>query len=117
MSKRKKFLKKKLQDYVDRTAPLRELHSELFPEESDFLYDSYADAQDRARGVSPMNQEYIDRVNIRRREMGVKPYELKDNSPEIDVLNMTSEAMFDSWSYCRKVLRGEIEKGTKCNVI
>ncbi|NDV27525.1 hypothetical protein [Desulfovibrio sp. JC010] len=117
MSKRKKFLKKKMQDYVDRTAPLRNLHCELFPEEYDHVYDSIADAQDRARGVSPMRQEYIDKVNARRRKVGVKPYELKDNSPEIDVLNMESEVMINSWEYCQKVLNGEIEKGVKCNAI
>ena len=111
MSKRKKLLKKKLQDYVDRTAPLRNLHNELFPEEYDHIYDSIADARDRANGISPMRQKYVDEVNVRRRDMGVKPYELKDNSPEIDVCNMNSEAMLTSWEYCKKVLSGDIVKG------
>lgn len=106
MSKRKKFLKKKMQDYVDRTAPLREIHYELFPEEYDHMYDSNADARDRANGISPMRQGYVDKVNARRRKMGVRPYELKDDSPEIDVLNMESEAMIDSWEYCRKAING-----------
>lgn len=116
MSKRKKFLKKKMQDYIDRTAPLREIHYELFPEEYDHMFDSNADARDRANGISPMRQEYVDKVNARRREMGVKPYELKDNSPEVDVRNMTSEDMVTSWEYCRKVISGEIVKGERCKV-
>jgi hypothetical protein len=33
-------------------------HTELFPEESDFFYDSIADANDRRQGINPMSKEY-----------------------------------------------------------
>lgn len=81
------------------------------------MYGSIAAAHERKMGTSPMRQEYyVDKVNYRRRSMGVRPYELKEDSPEIDVLNMKSEIMLDSWGYCRKVLDGEVLKGDAYNV-
>ena len=32
-----------------------QIHSELFPEEYDFMMDSICDAKDRRRGLNPMN--------------------------------------------------------------
>lgn len=49
---------------------MRELHVAIFPEEYDFHYDSIADVSDRHRGISPMSRDYIERVNVRRREFG-----------------------------------------------
>lgn len=51
----------------------RKLHIERFPEEYDHQYDSLADAADRAKGINPMSQEYIEEVNQRRKDAGVPP--------------------------------------------
>jgi hypothetical protein len=52
---------------------VKEIHFELFPEEYDCMMDSNADATDRRRGKNPMNSEYTEKVNTRRKEMGVPP--------------------------------------------
>ncbi|XOB90755.1 hypothetical protein ACMC9M_10360 [Pseudomonadota bacterium 24LQ007] len=49
------------------------IHADRFPEEYDHYYDSIADAKDRSRGINPMSQEYIDKVNARRQKLGVAP--------------------------------------------
>lgn len=49
----------------------KEIHFELFPEEYDHMMDSIADAKDRRRGINPMSEEYTQRVNARRKELGV----------------------------------------------
>ena len=49
------------------------LHIEMFPEEYDHMLDSIADAGDRSRGINPMNAEYIAKVAVRRKELGVSP--------------------------------------------
>lgn len=49
------------------------IHFELFPEEYDSMMDSIADAKDRRMGINPMNEEYTERVNARRKELGVPP--------------------------------------------
>ena len=48
-----------------------QLHKDLFYEESDSFYDSYADAQDRKRGKNPMNLEYQEKVNAKRKALEV----------------------------------------------
>jgi len=42
------------------------IHSELFPEEYDFIYDDHVDAKLRKQGYNPMSQDYIAMVNERR---------------------------------------------------
>jgi len=51
----------------------RELHSELFPEETDFMMDSSSEAKERRRGKNPMNPDYTEMVNARRQSLGVPP--------------------------------------------
>jgi hypothetical protein len=51
----------------------KKVHFELFPEEYDFMMDSIADTRDRRRGVNPMNPDYTNRVNARRKKLGVPP--------------------------------------------
>ena len=51
----------------------KRLHFELFPEEYDHMMDSIADARDRRKGRNPMNEDYIRRVDARRKEQGVPP--------------------------------------------
>ena len=47
------------------------LHQELFAEEYDFMYDSIADSNDRAKGINPMSKEYQLKVAEKRRRLGV----------------------------------------------
>ena len=47
------------------------LHSELFAEEYDFMYDSIADSKDRAKGINPMSKEYQLKVAKKRKRLGV----------------------------------------------
>ena len=56
---------------IDKIA--RRRHLTRYPEEYDFMNDSSADASDRRRGINPMSQEYIAKVNKRRKEYGVSP--------------------------------------------
>ena len=51
----------------------RAIHAEDFGEEYDFMYDSVFDKVDRDNGISPMNQEYIDKYTKKRKRLGVKP--------------------------------------------
>ncbi len=51
----------------------RKIHIEWFPEEYDHMYDSIADANDRAKGINPMSAEYIAEVGARRAERSVTP--------------------------------------------
>ena len=50
-----------------------QVHSEMFPEEYDFMMDSSWDASDRRKGKNPMITEHTERVNIRRKKLGVPP--------------------------------------------
>ena len=78
-------------------------HLELFPEEYDYIYDSIADARDRARGLNPMSQSYIDKVNERRIKLGVKPYEITDNSPRNHQLAIDDTSLIDSELYVERL--------------
>lgn len=49
------------------------LHSSLFPEEYDFMSDSSSDANDRKRGINPMSEEYIKKMNVKREALGFRP--------------------------------------------
>lgn len=49
----------------------RSIHAEKFPEEYDFMYDSGVDAKERSRGINPMSQEYIEKIRMKRKELGV----------------------------------------------
>ena len=59
------------QEFFDKA--VRTLHSEIFPEENDFYGDSCVDANNRDRGINPMDSEYVDRVCQRRHRLGVSP--------------------------------------------
>lgn len=47
------------------------LHAMHFSEEYDFYYDSSSEAKQRRRGINPMSQEYIDKMDSKRRQLGV----------------------------------------------
>ncbi len=49
------------------------IHGSIFPEEYDFMGDSISEAKDRRRGINPMSEDYTNKVNERRRQLGVSP--------------------------------------------
>ena len=51
------------------------LHIKLFPEEYDHIYDSVEDLSLRRRGISPMDTDYILRINQRRQLLNVEPFD------------------------------------------
>ena len=59
--------------HLEQIETARQMHSELFSEESDSHYDSSWDANDREKGINPMSDDYVLRVNNKRLEMGFKP--------------------------------------------
>jgi len=59
----------------------RTIHSQKFPEEGDFVYDSISDANDRNRGANPMSQEYIEKIRGKRDELGVS--QLSENGSSV----------------------------------
>lgn len=82
---------------------MKKLHFELFPEEYDYMYDSNADTKDRRNGINPMSQSYIDKVNERRIKLGVKPYDITDNSPRNHKLAVDDASLIDSELYVERL--------------
>lgn len=72
----------RLRNYID--IVVANIHTEIFPEETDFMYDSVLDDSDRKNGINPMSAEYIEKVTQRRKELNVSPLDKnglpKDNS-------------------------------------
>lgn len=66
----------------DKNVLLDKLHHALFPEDMDFMMDSIKDAKERKRGKIPMNIHYQEKVNTRRKSLGVLP--LKENGMPAD---------------------------------
>lgn len=62
-------LKDEIKGKIEKLA--RSIHAEKFPEEYDYMYDSFADLKDRQKGINPMSQEYIDKIRKKRSEIGV----------------------------------------------
>ena len=54
----------------------RRLHIELFPEEYDFMLDSWVDSIERDKGMNPMSSDYVQRTNLKRQKLVFKPYEI-----------------------------------------
>lgn len=67
------------------------IHSEKFPEESDYYYDSRYEAKDRAKGINPMNKEYIAKIIEKRKKLGVT--QLAENGMPVN--NETDILCFD----------------------
>lgn len=56
---------------------IKKFHSELFSEEYDYIYDTNNEAQLRANGTNPMNEQYVKNVEEKREALGVS--QLRDN--------------------------------------
>ena len=91
---RKEFLESQIRTLA------REIHSEWFPEEYDYMMDSISDAKDRRRGINPMSEEYTQEVNARRQELGVSPLGA-DGLPVSD----------ESWDIAYAEARKRVETG------
>lgn len=66
-------------------------HVKLFPEEYDFMYDSFSNASQRKRGENPMSAEYIKKTNLRRAALGFTPYEVGESVPNNTTLSWVEE--------------------------
>lgn len=86
------------------------LHLELFPEEYDYIYDSNADVNDRRRGLNPMTQDYIDKINERRISMGVMPFDITNESPRNHKLAINDSSLITSELYIERLNRQNIYK-------
>lgn len=80
------------QDRIE--AATRLLQAKLFPEEYDYLGDSYYELQQRDRGVSPMDDEHTALMNEKRRAFGV---------PGLDGGGRASAG--GSWEFCENLVR------------
>lgn len=78
-----------------------ELHTTMFPEEYDLMYDSSVEAQERRRGNNPMRESYAKKVNEKREKLGLLP--LEENGLPRD--------RKQSLSYCQQLLSKKIEYG------
>jgi len=72
---------------------VRERHIALFPEEYDHMFDSFSDARERQKGRSPMNPEYMARVNESRMEMGFEPLSKNGYASARDTYRFVEERM------------------------
>ena len=64
------------------------LYGRLFPEEYDFMSDSISDANDRKKGINPMSEAYIKKVDERRRVLGFSPLSRAGETTENDTLEL-----------------------------
>ena len=69
----------------------RKIHIEKFSEEYDFMNDSNVDANERDRGINPMNKEYIDKIDKKRAALGVSPLSESGMSISNDTMAMCIE--------------------------
>lgn len=63
--------KSKVQQKQDHFAEF--LHGLFFSEESDWMYDDAWSKNDRKQGINPMSEAYTNRVNQKRKLLGVSP--------------------------------------------
>jgi hypothetical protein len=74
-------------------AAARFLHGELFPEEYDFMGDSYWEKQQRDRGISPVDDAHTALTNAKRHALRV---------PELDVSGLPLAG--GSWDLCERLV-------------
>lgn len=86
-----------LQDSFDHL--VNKLHTALFPEEYDFIYDEIADSQQRQKGENPMHQDYIEKANAKRVKLGFLPLTQNGYAQDGDATKI----------YCKKLITRELE--------
>jgi len=72
----------------------RSIHCSLFPEEYDFMGDSFSDAKDRSRGINPMSESYIKKIVEKRKVLHFEPLSSSGESTSSDTRN-----------YCLKIVK------------
>jgi len=87
------------------------LHSKIFHEEFDFMYDSIQDSSDRKNGINPMTENYTSKVNLKREKLKVSKLgndgQPIDNSSEIFIENLVSDYLIeDANSRNKKLIKG-----------
>jgi len=84
-------------EQVNRVAKL--LHGSLFSEEYDLMSDSISDTHDRKKGINPMSEEYIKKVDDKRRVLGFSPLSSSGQTTTNDTmeycLNVAEGALHD----------------------
>jgi hypothetical protein len=78
-------------------------HARIFSDEYDFMYDDHIDAQRRSNGENPMRQEYIDRMNKMRRDLGLPQFELDGSTYQV-TYNWVATQLRDSGEESLKLL-------------
>lgn len=90
------------------------MHSELFEEEYINQYDSNQDISDRKKGINPMNEKYVLKMNKKREKIGVSKLGNNglptDNSSELYI----KKIIFDYIS--QKQNKGNVEIKKKINI-
>jgi len=71
----------------------RELHTALFPEEYDHMYDSVSEAKDRQRGKNPMSAEYVEKTNTLRAQVGFTPFSVGPDAYNDDTYSWVMEKL------------------------
>jgi len=81
------------------SAQVKELQTVLFSEETDLMLDSGVDANERAKGINPMSQEYTDRVNNKRILFGVSKLNESGYAKDNSSLQICEEVVRHSKNY------------------
>lgn len=90
-----------IQDAIDEATEQlgRKYHTEMFPEEYEFMYDDPADYKARKQGHNPMSAEYIERIENKRHDLGVAPLSESGRSQSDD-----------TWKHCQHLARDRVEE-------
>jgi hypothetical protein len=67
----KNFTAEEIQQMEEFDSKVRELHALIFPEEYDYMWDSFAESKDRNKGVNPMSSSYIEKIKNKRTALGI----------------------------------------------
>lgn len=78
----KNFTPQEIRHMEELDSKVRELHALIFPEEYDYMMDSYSDSQDRKKGINPMSSSYIEKIKSKRAYLGVP--QLSESGMAID---------------------------------
>ncbi len=74
------------QEKIEKLA--KSIHIEKFPEEYDFMYDSCLETSERKKGINPMNQEYIEKIKLKRTNLGVSQLDDSGMSVSMDSFDL-----------------------------
>ncbi|WP_417447540.1 hypothetical protein [Idiomarina abyssalis] len=84
------------------------LHAKYFSEEYDDRFDSALEAKERRRGINPMSQEYIDKMDSKRRELGVSKLGPGGKPQDNNSLELTEQWAVDLISAHEQMLNRDL---------